>query len=415
VYRAPEARLMQTYVFTAHDINTGQKISADIEADSEQSAAKLLVERGLTPLDIRPSVEQSSLGNFRNRVPTKQKVIFSRQLSTLINAGLPLVQSLQSVAGQTHNKTLKAILESVISEVEGGGTLSQSLARYPRVFNEVYVSLVAAGEASGTLDKSLERLANQQEKDAEIIAKVRGAMIYPILVLVVLCLVIVFMLTTILPQVENLYDSLPGAKLPFVTVVLLKVAHFIINDWWVLIVVLIIGALATTRWARTVGGKRAIDRIKLNMPPIKELFRKLYMARFARTASTLVASGIPMIKMLNTTARAVGNVHVAESINRAADEVKTGKNLSDSLKGDPNFLDLVPDMIKIGEQSGSLEGMLNKTADYYEKEVDNQIKAISTIIEPTLMVIVGVMALIVVAAVLLPIYGLAGKNLLKPH
>jgi len=403
---------MQTYVFTAHDNKTGQNISAEIEADSETSAAKLLVERGLTPMDIKPKTKASGFGGLRNRVPTKQKVIFSRQLSTLINAGLPLVQSLQSVGSQTRNPALKSIINSVISDVEGGGTLSDSLSKYPRVFDDVYVSLVAAGETSGTLDKSLERLANQQEKDAEIIAKVRGAMIYPVLVLVVLAAVIIFMLTTILPQVQTLYAGLPGAKLPFVTVLLLKVSHFLIHDWWIAAAILIGLLLFGGRWARTIGGKSFVDNLKLHTPPFKELFAKLYMARFSRTASTLVASGIPMIKMLNTTAQAVGNVHVAASINRAADEVRTGKNLSDSLKGDPNFLDLVPDMIKIGEQSGSLESMMAKTADYYEKEVDNQIKSISTIIEPALMVIVGIMALIVVAAVLLPIYSLAGKNLL---
>jgi len=406
---------MQTYVFTAHDSKTGQKVTADIEADSENSAARLLVEKGLTPLDIKPKTQSSSLGSFRNRIPTKQRVIFSRQLSTLINAGLPLVQSLQSVGTQTRNPALKSIINSVIGEVEGGGTLSDSLSKYPRVFDDVYVSLIAAGETSGTLDKSLERLANQQEKDAEIIAKVRGAMIYPILVLVVLGAVIIFMLTTILPQVQSLYASLPGAKLPFVTVLLLDISHFLIHDWWVMLTIVIFLFLFGFRWVRTIGGKSTIDSIKLHTPPVKDLFSKLYMARFARTASTMIGSGIPMIKMLNTTAAAVGNVHVAASINRAADEVRTGKNLSDSLKGDPNFLDLVPDMIKIGEQSGSLEGMMAKTADYYEKEVDNQIKSISTIIEPVLMVIVGVMALIVVAAVLLPIYSLAGKNFLSSH
>jgi type IV pilus assembly protein PilC len=405
---------METYIYTAHDPKTGQKITAEIEADSENSAAKVLVERGLAPLDIKPKVQRSSVGGLRSRVPTKDKVIFSRQLSTLINAGLPLVQSLHSVQSQTPNKSLKAIIASVISEVEGGGTLADSMGKYPRVFDDVYVSLVAAGETSGTLDKSLERLAAQQEKDAEIVSKVRGAMIYPILVLVVLGAVIIFMLTTILPQVQTLYDSLPGAKLPFLTIVLLGVAHFIIKFWWLLIVLLLILAALSTRWARTAGGKYVIDELKLRVPPFKGLFSKLYMARFARTGSTLVASGIPIIKMLNTTAKAVGNVHVAESINRAAEDVRTGKNLSDSLKGDPHFLDLVPDMLKIGEQSGALESMMGKTADYYEKEVDNQIKTISTIIEPVLMVIVGVLALIIVAAVLLPIYSLAGKNLLHP-
>jgi len=218
-------------------------------------------------------------------------------------------------------------------------------------------------------------------------------------------------MTTVLPQVESLYKGIPGAKLPFVTVILLSVAHFIIHFWWLVILILGIGGFLLVRWARSPDGVQVVDEIKLKVWPLGPLFTKVYMARFARTGATLVASGVPMIKMLNTTAEAVNNVHVAASINKATEQVKGGKALSDSLKGDPNFLDLVPDMIHIGEQSGALQDMLGKVADYYEKEVDEQIKAVSTIIEPALMIVVGVIALIIVAAVLLPIYSLAGKNL----
>jgi type IV pilus assembly protein PilC len=187
-----------TYTYVARDIASGQKVSAEIEANDEQSAAKLLTDRGLAPLEITPRKERSSLGGIRTRVKAKQKVIFSRQLSTLINAGLPLVQSLRTISGQTRSVTLKGVIEKIINDVEAGSSFADALAKYPRVFDGVYVSLIAAGEASGTLDVSLDRLANQQEKDAEIISKVRGALIYPIIVLMVLGAVVTFMLTTVL-------------------------------------------------------------------------------------------------------------------------------------------------------------------------------------------------------------------------
>jgi len=404
---------MLTFAYSAVDAKTGDKVKADIEADNEQVAAKLLRDRGLSPLEIKVKADEAGLGSWRSRVPTKQKILFSRQLSTLINAGLPLVQSLRNVRSQTRNATLRSVIDRVIVDVEAGSSFADALTRYPRVFNEVYVSLVAAGEASGTLDNSLERLANQQENDAEIISKVRGAMLYPLIVLMVLGAVVIFMMTTILPQVESFYKSLNGAHLPLITQALLVVAHFLIRFWWLLILALGVAAVLSVRWSRSHSGSKVIDELKLKMWPIAPLFRKLYMARFARTGSTLVASGVPMIKMLNTTADAIGNVHVAKSVEEAAELVKGGKPLSEALKNDPNFLELVPDMIRIGEQSGQLESMLAKVADYYEKEVDNEIRTISTVIEPALMIVVGILALIIVAAVLLPIYSLAGKNLIK--
>ena len=405
---------MLTYTYTARDIKTGNKIQAEVEAENEMSAAKLLTDRGLSPLEIKVKGEsQNALTHFRNRVSIKQKVVFTRQLSTLINAGLPLVQSLSTVQGQTNNATLKNVTGQIIKDIEAGSTLADAMGRHPRVFSNVYISLVAAGEASGTLDVSLERLANQQEKDAEIMAKVRGALVYPFIVVLVLVGVVTFMLTTVLPQVQTLYEGLPGAKLPFVTRLLLAVSNVIIHYWWVLIIVFAVLVFLSVRWARTAAGQQVIDELKMKIWPVAPLFKKLYMARFARTGATLIGSGVPMIKMLTTTAEAVGNVHVANAVTKATEQVKGGKSLSESLRGDPYFLDLVPDMIRIGEQSGQLEGMMGKVADYYEKEVDNQVKAISTIIEPALMVIVGIMALIVVAAILLPIYSLAGTNLLK--
>lgn len=401
---------METYTYRARDVKAGKETTGEIEAESESVAAKLLNDRGLAPLEIKLKSDKSLFSTWRNRIPAKQRVIFSRQLSTLVNAGLPLVQSLTSVRDQAISKPLKAVISRVISEVESGSSLAEALSHHPRVFDNVYISLVAAGETSGTLDKSLERLANQQEKDAEIISKVRGALIYPIIVILVLIAVVAFMLTTVLPSVETLYQGLPGVQLPFVTRMLLSVSNVARGDWWVIVILVVGGAFFITRYIRTAPGRSNFDRLKLRLPAVGPLYKKLYMARFARISSTLVGSGVPMIQMLNTTATAVDNVHVAAAINKATEQVKGGKALSDSLAGNPDFLDLVPSMIRIGEQSGSLDSMLSRVADYYEKEVDNQIKAVSTVIEPALMVVVGVIALIVVAAVLLPIYSLAGQT-----
>ena len=405
---------MLTCEYIARNTATGQKVKAIVQADSEQAAAKLIHQEGLSPISITPKeTNMSGINKYLHRIKSKDKVLFSRQLSTLLNAGLPLVQSLRNVMAQTENKNLKFVIENIITNVEGGAAFSASLAKHPTAFNRVFISLVAAGEASGTLDKALERLANQQEKDAEILSKVRGAMVYPIIVLLVMVGVVGFMIIKVLPQVQIMYEGIPGASLPLITRVLLGISKFIIKYWPVMIITAFIGGFFTSRWARTLGGKQFIDKAKMKMWPIGPLFIRLYMARFARTGQTLVASGVPLIQMLEITGDAISNVHVEKSLQKATEKVKGGKSLSASLTGDPNFLALVPNMLAIGEQSGALEDMMGKVADYYEREVDVAIKNISTIIEPVMMILLGVMAFIVVAAVLLPIYSLAGQTIIK--
>jgi type IV pilus assembly protein PilC len=405
---------MISYVFTAKDPATGKKITSKMSADSERAVVKAIKDQGYSPIEIKAETDQSGFfSSFKGKVKAKDRVIFSRQLSTLINAGLPLVQSLRTVLSQTKNKTLQLAIGDVITSVEGGLALSVALSHHPKIFNQVFVSLIAAGEASGTLDVALERIANQQEKDAEIISKVRGAMVYPIIVLLVMGGVVAFMIVSVLPQVEELYKGIPNAKLPFLTTALLAISHFMIKFWWVMLLIFVLGIFITTKWARTLGGRRYIDTLKMKAWPVGQLFTKMYMARFSRTGTTLVASGVPLIQVLDITAKAINNVHLEASINRAIDKVKGGKSLSNAIENDQNFLDLVPQMLKIGEDSGQIEQMMSKTADYFEKEVDNQIKSISTIIEPVLMIVLGVVAIIIVAAILLPIYGLVGQNIVR--
>lgn len=399
---------MLSFNYEAKDAKTGKKVKAQVQADNEQAAAKLIRDEGLTPLSIK--AEKAGSRRFR-RIRTKDKVLFSRQLSTLINAGLPLVQSLRSVSKQTTNKAFKVVINQIISDIEAGKSFSQALEKHPQVFNRVYVSLVAAGETSGTLDTGLERLAEQQEKDADIVAKVRGAMIYPLIVLLVMLAVVTFMVVKVLPQVQNIYAGLPGdVSLPIVTRVLLFISHVITHYWWVILILLGAMVFFGSRWARTLGGRSVVDKFKMRAWPIGNLYMKLYMARFARTGTTLVAAGVPLIQVLEITADAVDNVHITASLKRAIEKVKGGKALSDALDKDPNFLELVPNMLRIGEQSGAMETMMAKVADYYEKEVDNEIKNISTIIEPVMMIIMGIIAITIVAAILLPIYGLVNQT-----
>jgi len=402
---------MLSFNYTAREQVTGRMVKATVEAENEAAVAKIIRKEGLVPIEIKPGKSMSaSFSDRLHRIKTKEKVLFSRQLSTLINAGLPLVQSLRNVTDQTQNKRFKAIIDQIIADVEGGMALSVALSKHPDTFNRIYVSLIAAGETSGTLDAALERLANQQEKDADLVSKVRGAMVYPVIVVCVMLGVVGFMIVKVLPQVEVLYEGMGDAELPLVTKILLGLSHAITDYWYFVIAALVVAIFFGSKWARTAGGKQIVDTAKLKAWPISPLFTKMYMARFARTSTTLVSAGVPLLQVLEITSEAVNNIHVESAIKRIIEKVKGGKALSDSMAAEVVFLSLVPNMIRIGEQSGSLEKMLDKIADYYEKEVDNQVKAISTIIEPVLMVLLGIMAFIIVAAVLLPVYGLAGKS-----
>ncbi|HEY2004240.1 MAG TPA: type II secretion system F family protein [Candidatus Saccharimonadia bacterium] len=403
---------MLTYIYTAHKDDTGEIIKAEVQAENERAAAKLLMSQGMFPISIDPKSEKDLLAKagVGNRVGAKDRIIFTRQLSTLINAGLPLTQSLRTVQEQVTNKALQEVLAQVVAAVEGGTSLSEAMAAHPKVFNDIYVSLVAAGEASGSVDKTLERIANQQEKDAAILSKVRSALIYPVIVMVVIVLVLVFMLTTVLPQVGGLYKDL-HQQLPALTQILLAISSFLVHWWFIALIALGALAFALRNYMQTDSGRAVFDRIKLDMPLFGMIFRKVYMARFARTLGTMLQSGIPMLEALRIVHDAIGNVHVQETLERSMQGVKGGKALSSTLEGhEDTFLRLVPQMIKIGEQSGAIDGMLDRVATYFENEVDEEVKNLSTTIEPLLMVVLGVVVGGVIAAILLPVYSLVGSG-----
>lgn len=404
---------MLEFAYTARDTASNKQVHSTVKADSEKSATKLLMDQGLVPLEIVQKDNSSNpLSSIINRVGTKDRVVFTRQLATLINAGLPLAQSLHTVQGQTANKKLQGIIQDVTISVEGGSSLSNSFAKHPDVFNDVFIALVAAGEASGTLDRALERIADQQEKDAEIMSKVKGAMVYPLIVTFVMVGVIIFMLVTVVPSVGALYRDL-HQELPFLTQVMVTVSNFIQKFWYGVLIALGIAAYLLNNWRKTDQGRRTFDAFKLNVPMFGPLFRKLYMARFARTSETLMSTGVPMLETLNITKRAVNNSYIADSIAHAADKVKGGKALSTALKNEDYILPLVPQMISIGEQSGGIDAMLGKAATFYENELDQTIRAISTMIEPILMVVLAGMAGLMIGAVLWPIYSLVGSGAIQ--
>ena len=362
-----------------------------MKADSEKAAAKLLIGQGLMPLEV---IEQTEAGGFiaklTNKVSVKSRIVFSRQLSTLINAGLPLAQSLHTVREQTESKRLQAIVQDIIASIEGGSSLSAAFAKHPDVFDDVYIALVSAGEISGTLDKALERIADQQEKDAEIMSKVKGAMVYPGIVSLVMVGVIIFMLVTVVPQIQKLYKDL-HQQLPLATAIMVAAAEFLISYWWLVLIIIGILVYFGISWSKTAKGRRFIDGFKLNVPMFGQLFRKLYMARFARSTETLMSTGVQMLETLRIAAQAVNNVHIAEAINRAAAKVQEGKALSVALKGEPYILSL------------------------YENELDQSIKSISTMIEPILMVMLAGVAGLMIGAVLFPIYNLVGSGGASPR
>lgn len=398
---------MLTFNYTARDTAANKVIKSTVQAQTETEAVKLLMAQHIVPLKIAVASDKKGfLGSIKSRIPAKERVIFTRQLATLINAGLPLVQSLGTVEEQTSNKSLKNIVGQIIGDVNGGSSMADAFAKYPKVFNQVFISLVRAGETSGTLDKSLERLADQQEHDADMMGKIKGAMVYPAIVLVVIIGVIVFMLITVVPQVEKLYHDM-GKELPFLTMLMVSAANFVIHFWWIVLLVIGIVGFVLARWVQTDSGRLTLDRVKLNMPLFSGLFRKMYMARFSRTSQTLMQSGVPMLEVLEICADAVNNKIIREEILRARDKVKNGKALSEGLSPEEYILPFVHQMVKIGEQSGGIDAMLGKVADFYEKEVDTAIKSISTAIEPILMVAMAGMAGLMVGAILMPIYGLA--------
>lgn len=400
---------MKKFSYKVKDKVTGKIVKGEISADSKRAAGKSLIDQGyILQDDIYEVGQENALMSFLNRITTKDKIVFTRQFATLIGAGLPLAQALRTVSEQTENKRMRAVVDDILASVESGSSLKDAFSKFPDVFDKVYLALIAAGEMSGTLDESLRRIATQQEKDAAMMSKIRGALTYPAIVLVVIGLVMAFMMVQVVPQVKQLYKDMHQA-LPFATEVLIAISDFMISFWWLVLIGLGVGGYFFRQYLKTEPGIKFAANFKLNVPLFSPLFRKLYMARFARTGQLLLSTGVALLDMLNICGDAMNNVIVKKSIDEAGKLVQGGKNLSESLKGKDYILDMVPQMINIGEQSGKIDEMLGKTAQVYEDELDEQIKAISTLIEPILMVVMALMAGGLIGAILFPIYSLVTK------
>ena len=400
---------MKKFSYKVKDRVTGKIVKGEISADSQRAAGKALIDQGyILQDDIYEVGQENALARFMNRITTKDKIVFTRQFATLIGAGLPLAQALRTVSEQTENKKMRSVVDDILASVESGSSLKDAFSKFPDVFDKVYLALIAAGEMSGTLDESLRRVATQQEKDAAMMSKIRGALTYPVIVLVVIGLVMAFMMVQVVPQVKQLYKDM-HQELPFATQILIGISDFMINFWWLVLVGIGVAGYFFGQYLKTESGIKFAANFKLNVPLFSPLFRKLYMARFARTGQLLLSTGVAMLDMLNICGDAMNNVIVKKSIDEAGKLVQGGKSLSESLKGKDYILDMVPQMINIGEQSGKIDEMLGKTAQVYEDELDEQIKAISTLIEPILMVVMALMAGGLIGAILFPIYSLVTK------
>lgn len=398
---------MKRFRYKAKEKDTGKLLKGSIQAENEQTAGKLLIEQGYIPQSV--TEEGAGLFDGKNRVTNKDRITFTRQLSTLIGAGLPLATSLRTVIEQTQSRGMKTIAEEILTDVESGKSLNEAFSKHSNVFNGVYVALIRAGESSGMLDLALKRLADQEEKDAAMMSKIRGALVYPAIILVVIIAVLAFMMIAVVPQVKNLYEDM-GEELPGLTQGLVNLTDFFGNFWWLIIIVVAGISMGIFYFIKkTPVGRKTMDSFKIHVPIFGGLFRKLYVSRFARTAEMMLATGVPMLDSITIAIGAVNNVVVEEEYRKSLDTIKSGKPLSEALKGRDYMLPLVPQMSSIGEQSGKIDEMLGKAAQVYENELDEQINGISTMIEPILMVIMAGLIGVVVGGTLLPIYSLVNS------
>ena len=396
---------MKRFTYKARDSKSGKVVKGAIQAENERTAGKLLIEQGFTPDKIIEEEDDGFFARFKNKISNKDKNVFTRQFATLIGAGLPLSNSLRVVAEQTQSRPMRKVIEALLADVEAGKTLTEACQKFPDIFDNLYIALLRAGETSGTLDLSLVRLADQKEKDEKMMSDIRGALTYPAIILLVIIAVLIFMVLVVVPQVEDLYHDL-GKELPWATAFLVGVSNFIMEQWYIVLIVLAVSVWFLFQFAKTDVGKRWGAIIKLNVPLFKGLFLRLYNSRFARTAQNLLSTGVSIQDSLRISGEAIGNIVVQEQIEIVMEKVKQGKPLSDSLKSRSYIMPLVPQMASIGEQSGKIDEMLGKAATVYENELDEQIRTISTLIEPVLMVVMALLVGFIVIAVLMPIYAI---------
>ena len=385
----------------------GRMVTGQMEASTPQALAAQLREQRIMATSVRekPEPVRLRIPGFGGKVKDKELTVFTRQIATMINAGLPLVQSLEVLASQQPNKQFKRILTKIREDVEGGSTFAASLKQHPTVFTPLYMSMVEAGEAGGFLDTVLNRLAGYIEKSMALRRKVKGAMIYPATIITVAVAVVIFLLIFVIPTFKTLFEGF-GAALPLPTRIVLELSRLVRTH-----VVTVLGAFVGTVFVlrfyyRTERGKKVIDSLLLRLPIIGQLIRKVSVAKFTRTLGTLVSSGVPILDGLNITARVAGNKVVEEAILKTRSSIAEGKTIADPLGASGIFPPMVVQMISVGEQTGALDAMLAKIADFYDAEVDQAVSNLTTLLEPIMIVFLGVVVGGVIIAMYLPIFKL---------
>ncbi len=397
---------MPTFAYTIRD-QTGALRKAVVDAESENVLARRLREQGFQVASIKPtkSATKKPGGGF-GRVRLTDLSIFCRQFSTMIDAGVSLVRCLSVLAEQTASPKLKAIVMDIQKEVEAGQTLSASMRKYPRVFNNLFVGLVRAGEVGGVLEESLQRLSQFLEKDVELRRKVKSAMTYPCIVIVVAITIVTLLVALILPRFMQLFTDLGVKDFPTMTQMLMDFSHFLNQYWYIALGGLVVFYMLFRAFVRTKFGKRVYDRFKLSMPVFGKLNHKICLARFSRTLGTLLSSGVPILQALETVAGTVDNDIIADAVLEARARIREGDRIGDPLQKSKQFPPMVVQMISIGEESGALDQMLTKIAEFYEQEVDAALASLTSAIEPVMIVFLGGAVGFIVISMFLPLVAL---------
>jgi type IV pilus assembly protein PilC len=381
-----------TYAYKVRD-RSGKVLSGSLEADNTALVADRLREMGYVPIAIDKKAgagvkRDINIPGLSNRVKFIEIAIFSRQFATMISAGLTLLRALSILVVQTENKKLSGVVDELRNDITAGSSLSQALARHPKQFNRLYVSMVRAGESGGNLDVTLQELASTIENQVELRGKIKSALAYPVMVLSLVGLILVAMLVFIVPIFKKMYDSL-GGKLPPMTQLLIDASNLMLNAFPFLIVIAVAGVVGYKKWVRTTAGAATRDRLLLKVPIFGGLVRKTAMSRFAGTLSTLLSSGVPVLESLDITADTVGNAVVADGVRAIAEGAKRGEPMTQPLAAHPIFPPMVIQMMAVGEETGALDTLLKKVATFYDQEVSRTVDALTSLLEPLLIVILG--------------------------
>jgi len=403
---------MAVFEYRVRD-RAGKVMSSQLEADSLAQVRDNLRSKGLVIVDIKPA-RTGLQGDIKipfltDRPPgLKQVALFSKQMATLINAGVPLVQSLAIMQRQLEDKAFQNILKVVRSDVESGTPLSEAILKQPKVFDRLYINLVRAGETSGTLDAIMGRISDFQEKELALRGKIKSALTYPVIVLVFALGITYFLLTTIVPQFALILTSL-NAPLPALTQFLIAVSNFLQHQTLIFIALIALATYAYKKYYATTKGRYQIDKIKLKTPVLGTLLKRSAIASFARTFGLLLASGVNIIESLEITKGTADNALIEEAIDNARNVVMVGEPMSGSLASSKIFPPMVVSMVSIGEETGALDSMLNKVADFYEREVDEAVESLTAAIEPLMIVFLGTIVGLIVAGMFLPMFAIIGQ------